>query len=92
MPVETLYDLYRARGRLHVRCDWGRREGMRSVRECAFRCEPDLLTLMLTHGRRCELANLKGKMRCPQCGSWRVLVSWTLPGQGDSAALRADIG
>jgi hypothetical protein len=92
MAIETLFDLYQARGRLHVHCAWGRREGMESVRDCGFRYEPDLMSLMITWGRRGELADLKRKMRCPMCGSWRITVSWTLPGRSDTAAIRAELG
>ena len=92
MPIETLFDIYQARERLHVRGAWGRRERMKSVRECGFRYEPDLKSLMITRGRRGDLADLKRKMRCPMCGSWRITVSWTLPGQTDTAAIRAELG
>jgi len=74
MAIENLFGLYQAGGRLHTRCAWGRREGLKSVRECFFRYEPDLMSLMITRGRRCELADIKSKMRCPMCGSWRLTV------------------
>ena len=51
--------LYHARGRVHFRCAYGGREGLKSIRECTFRYEPDLLTLMITRGRRCEIVDLK---------------------------------
>jgi len=92
MAIETLYDLWLAKGRIHVRCAWGGREGMKSIRECGFRIEPDLMTLMLTRGRRCELVDLRTKFRCPMCGSWRVTIGVTLPGQTDSSAIRAALG
>jgi hypothetical protein len=65
---------------------------MESVRDCGFRYEPDLMSLMITWGRRGELADLKRKMRCPMCGSGRITVSRTLPGQSDTAAIRAELG
>ena len=65
---------------------------MKTIRECGFRYEPDMMTLMITRGRRCEIADLKHKMRCPMCGSMRVTVGVTLPGEPDSSALREALG
>ena len=88
MAIETLLDLYHARGRVHFRCAYGRREGLKSIRECTFRYEPDLMTMMITRGRRCEIVDLKRKMRCPMCGSLRVTVGVTLPRQPNTSALK----
>lgn len=92
MAIETLYDLWLAKGRIHVRCAWGGREGMKSVRECGFRYEPDLMSLMITRGRSGQLADLRTKMRCPMFGSWLLSIGITLPGQSDISALRDALG
>ena len=92
MAIETLYDLYKANGRLHFRCAYGRREGLKSICECGFRYEADLVSLMITRGRRCEIASLQTKARCPLCGSWRMTIGVTVPGEPTSAALRTALG
>lgn len=89
MAIETLRDLWQANGRVHFRCAYGNREGLKSIRECGFRYEIDLMTLMITRGRACLIADLQHKMRCPKCGSKRVAVGVTLNGQPDASALRA---
>jgi hypothetical protein len=44
MGVETIGEAYQLGWRIHVRCAWGRREAMKSVRECLGRAELDLHT------------------------------------------------
>lgn len=89
MAIETLWELYLAGGKVHFRCAAGGREGLHSIRECHFRYQPDLMTLMLTRGRACNPADLQfGKMRCPMCGSRHYWLGFTVPGQPSATALR----
>lgn len=59
--------------------DWGRREGMKSVRECVAGIDVDLATLLWTHGRDYPLTRLEGRLKCPRCGSRRVVVMFQPP-------------
>jgi len=51
------------------------------VRECDWRYELDMMTLVATRGRDFPLAMLSGRLRCPRCGSRKVALSFT-PGDG----------
>jgi hypothetical protein len=51
MGVETLGEAYMLGWRIPVRCAWGRREAMKSVRGCLGKAELDLHTLT-GHGVR----------------------------------------
>lgn len=89
MAIETLWELYTASGSAHFRCAWGRRAGLKTIRECGFRYQIDIMSLMLTRGRSCLLADLEfDRMRCPMCGSKRYQIAFTLPGQPNTNALR----
>lgn len=85
MAIETLLDVYLAVAGSQ-RCAWGSRDGLKSIKECQFRHEIDILTLMLTRGRRCQIAGLTSKMRCPSCGSPRVAIAISM--DGDSVVER----
>jgi hypothetical protein len=50
MGVQTVGEAYQAGWRVYVRCAWGRREAMKSVRGCLGRAELDLHTLIWTRG------------------------------------------
>src|SRR4051794_36219512 len=50
MGVQTIGEAYRAGWRIHVRCAWGRREAMKSVRGCLGKAEIDLHALIWTRG------------------------------------------
>jgi hypothetical protein len=50
MVVETLGDAFAAGWRLTARCAWGKREGMKTKRECHYTRELDLETLVWTRG------------------------------------------
>jgi len=80
MEIETLLDVWQAGGRMHVRCLFDGREGLKKKRECNWRDELDVRTLMWTRGRRQTIAVLGGMMRCPQCGCRRVAISLSFQG------------
>jgi hypothetical protein len=50
MVVETLGDAFAAGWRITARCAWGKREGMKTRRECTYTRELDLETLAWTRG------------------------------------------
>jgi hypothetical protein len=51
MVVETLGDAFAAGWRITARCAWGKREGMKSRRECQYTRELDLETLVCVDAR-----------------------------------------
>lgn len=79
MSIETLGEAYRAGWRIQVRCAFGRREAMKSVRECVYGAELDLPTLVWTRGASFPLARLESRLKCPQCGSRRVRLAFIVP-------------
>jgi hypothetical protein len=66
---------------LLARCAGGRTYGpsSRSSRECTYRCEFDMESLVLTRGRDFPLQMLEDRLRCPRCGSRYVRVLFDPP-------------
>ena len=81
MGVQTIGEAYQAGWRIHVRCAWGRREGMKSVRGCLGKAELDLHTLIWTRGGAFPLTSLEARLKCPMCGSRRVSVILDVPSE-----------
>jgi hypothetical protein len=79
MVVETLGDAFAAGWRLTARCAWGKREGIKTKRECHYRRELDLETLVWTRGPSFPLSSLDGRLMCPWCKSRRVAVLFQPP-------------
>jgi hypothetical protein len=79
MGIETIGEAFDAGWRVRVRCAWGPREGMKRVRECVHGAELDLATLVWTRGRNFPLGMLESRLRCPRCGSRRVVVMFEPP-------------
>jgi hypothetical protein len=77
--VETLGEAYDAGWTITIRCAYGRRQGLKSIRECIERAELDMTTLVWTRGRSIPLAMLPERMRCPRCGSMKVRMTFTPP-------------
>ncbi len=77
MAVETLGEAFSLGWRISARCAWGKRESMKSVRECTARYELDLQTLII--------ARLESRLKCPRCGSRRVVLLFDLPAQPKAA-------
>src|SRR6478672_2834192 len=77
MAIETLGEACSQGWRVTVRCAYGRSEGPRSQssRECNYRKELDLETLVWTRGRAFPLSRLESRLRCPRCGSRNGAVS-----------------
>lgn len=91
MQIETLGDLLTHGVRITMRCAAGRRDGMKSVRDCLFGTELDVMTLVCTRGRDMPVGLLQGRMRCPRCGSRDVRFLMDFPAQ-PSAAKRVIAG
>src|SRR5215813_9307063 len=81
MPVETLSEACSQGWRVTVRCANGRTESPRSQssRECSYRKELDMETLVWTRGRTFPLSRLERRLRCPRCGSRYVVVLYEPP-------------
>ncbi|MGF7163692.1 hypothetical protein FHS85_005362, partial [Rhodoligotrophos appendicifer] len=48
--AKTLKDAYRLGWTVHVKCAFGKRDGMKSIRECIDNQQLDLRSLMWTRG------------------------------------------
>jgi len=62
-----------------ARCAYGRREGLKSIRECTWSYDLDMATLVATRGRDFPLARIGERLRCPRCGSRKVAVMFSAP-------------
>ncbi len=69
LMVETIGEAFSLGWRLKARCAYGKREGLKSIRECTWTYDLDMLTLVTTRGRDFPLAILASRLRCPRCGS-----------------------
>ena len=87
MLVETIGDAYALGWRVTVRCNYQRGDGPRnpSPRDCSYRKDLDMETLVWTRGRAFPLSRLESRLRCPRCGSRNVVVLFQPP---RSAAVR----
>jgi hypothetical protein len=85
--VETIGDAFALGWRVIARCMHGKGDDSRSKssRECVYRNELDMETLVWTRGRGFPLSRLESRLRCPRCGSRDVVVLYETPG---SAAAR----
>lgn len=81
LAVETLGEAYALGWRVTVRCSHGREDGAhaKSSRECINRKELDMETLVWTRGKAFPLSRLESRLRCPRCGSRRVVVLYEPP-------------
>jgi hypothetical protein len=76
MAVETLGEAMDFSWCVAVRCAWGPRDGMKHIRECVYRAELDMQTLVWTRGRDFPLARLESRLKCPRCVSRRVRLAF----------------
>jgi hypothetical protein len=77
--TETLGQAYDQGWRVRVRCAYGKRDAMKSIRECKFNAYLDLPTLLWTRGREFPLAVLGERLKCPSCGSREIGVMFLPP-------------
>ena len=87
--VETLGEAWDNQWRIEVRCAWGKRDAMKSIRECVASASVDMETLVWTRGRAFPMDSLASRMRCPKCGSRRVRVLFRPPPAAPGGALSA---
>lgn len=81
--VETIGEAFSLGWQLKARCGYGNREGLKSVRQCVWTYDLDMLTLVATRGRDFPLSMVAGRLRCPRCGSRSVAVVFMPPSDGD---------
>jgi hypothetical protein len=79
--IETVAEAQDAGVRLTARCGLGRREGLKTIRECKAAMRLDLDTLVLTRGAAFPDSMLEGRLKRPACGSRRVVLLFDLPGR-----------
>ena len=79
MPVETLGQAFSYGWRVTARCAAGKQDGMSRHRECVYRAELDMETLVWTRGKGFPLSRLESRLRCPICGSREVVLLFSLP-------------
>jgi hypothetical protein len=91
VSVETLGEALRSGWRVKVRCAFGERDGLKSIRECQRSDELDLGSLAWTRGRDFPIARLAERLMCPDCGSRRVHVMFQPPAPAPGAAAVAPL-
>ena len=79
MSVETLGEAYRLGWQVTAKCAYGNRQGLKTIRECAFKAKLHLPTLVWTRGADFPLARLESRLKCPACGSRRVTIMFDVP-------------
>ncbi len=79
LMVETIGEAMDASWKLKARCAFGKREGTKSIRECLWQYDIDMMTLVATRGRAFPLSMLNGRLKCPRCGSTRITVVYLPP-------------
>jgi hypothetical protein len=89
MPVETLGQAFSFGCRVTARCAAGKQDGMSRHKECVYRAELDMATLVWTRGRGFPLSRLESRLRCPMCGSRDVVLMFVLPSERQSVSGRA---
>jgi DNA-directed RNA polymerase subunit RPC12/RpoP len=81
MAVETIGEAFSLGWRVTVRCSHSREDGVhsKSSRECTYRKELDMETLVCTRGRAFRLSRLESRLRCPRCGGRNLVVLFEPP-------------
>jgi hypothetical protein len=90
MPVETLGEALQLGWRVIARCARGKQDGMHRHRECIYRAELDMKTLVRTRGLNFPLSRLESRLMCPRCGSRHIVLLFSpLAGSARLAAKSA---
>jgi hypothetical protein len=84
MPVETLGQAFSYGWRVTARCAAGKQDGMSRHKECVYRAELDMETLVWTRGKGFPLSRLESRLRCPMCGSRDVVLMLAVPSERQS--------
>ena len=77
--VETLGEARDLRWRITARCAWGKRDSMKSIKECVYRYDLNMETLIWTRGAQFPLSNLATRLKCPRCGSRQIALLFDIP-------------
>jgi hypothetical protein len=85
MAVETLGEAFSYGWRVTARCAAGKQDGMHRHRECMYRGELNMETLVWTRGRAFPLSRLETRLRCPMCGSRDVILMFSVPTNAQAA-------
>ena len=87
MSIETIGEALQLRWRIKVRCAWGSREGLKSIRPCYQAAELDLETLVWTRGAAFPISRLESRLKCPRCGSRKVSLLFDVPSVPNVASM-----
>ncbi|WP_246690566.1 hypothetical protein [Microvirga aerophila] len=68
-----------------MRCAHGKRDGMKSIRECLYEADLDMETLVCTREQEFPLSTLAERLKCPRRGSHRVALVFEPPPSRDRA-------
>ena len=79
--IATIGEAHDLGWKLTVYCRLGKRDGMKSIRACVAKADIDLETLVWTRGRAFPITGLDSRMKCPRCGSRRVVVAFEPPSE-----------
>jgi hypothetical protein len=85
----SLGDAHDQGWQVRVRCAYGKRDAMKTIRECTFNAYLDLPTLLWTRDREFPLAVLGDRLKCPACGSRQVSVMFIPPAGAARTTVRA---
>jgi hypothetical protein len=77
--IETLAEARDSIWKIAARCGWGPRDGMERIRECRASIRLDLDTLVWTRGAAFAVSMLERRLKCPRCGSRRIVLLFDLP-------------
>jgi hypothetical protein len=88
MPVETIGQAFSYGWRVTARCAAGKQDGMSRHKECVYRAELDMETLVWTRGKSFPLSRLESRLRCPICGSRDVVLLFSLPTERQAGSMR----
>jgi hypothetical protein len=86
MAVETLGEALSYGWRVNAKCSAGRIDAMKRGRECVYRAELNMETLVWTRGRAFPLSELASRLRCPMCGSRQVTLAFVPPTERNQRA------
>jgi hypothetical protein len=86
--ISTIGEAHDLGWTLRVYCRWGKRDAMKSIRECTASVDVDLKTLSWTRGRDFPITRLDSRMKCMRCGSRRVMIAFSSPAEPATSSLR----
>jgi hypothetical protein len=77
--IETVGEAHQLGWAVIARCAAGRRDAMKTHRECGKRSYLDMETLVWTRGADFPLSRLESHLECPSCGSRNVALIFCVP-------------